>query len=317
MMTETTNAIMNDVVAPIWSVMIPTFNPSEYLEKVLNDVLSQKEKHPQMEVVVVDDASDKVDTAKLVLNYAGDRVACVVHKTNKGLAGNWNYCISNAQGKYVHILHQDDRIHPGFYSNIEKLFQDYPQCGAAFCRHEFIDENNNVIGTSELEQNLEGVIAYFIDRIFVSQRIQCPSIVVPKAIYQLVGLFRDDLHYTLDWDMWKRIAAEYEIAYSPEILCAYRIHSGSETTRLRQRGICFKDHLKAVNIAKEYLPKSKANALATLAKRHSYQIELGFAWSNLLQGNARTARSQAFNLIRLGCINMEVMKLIACSFRGI
>ena len=46
----------------------------------------------------------------------GDRVA--VHQKSlrtNGLAGIWNRCIERARGEWVHILHQDDIVLPGFY----------------------------------------------------------------------------------------------------------------------------------------------------------------------------------------------------------
>ena len=57
----------------------------------------------------------------------------------------------------------------------------------------------------------------------------------------------------LDWDMWQRIALAYPIWYEPELLACYRVHTGSETMRLRRMGGDFADEAKAIPIIERLL----------------------------------------------------------------
>ena len=42
-----------------------------------------------------------------------------------------------------------------------------------------------------------------------------------------------------DWEMWVRIAAHYDVAYTPEILAEYRLHLVTHLTPiLPQRKTC-------------------------------------------------------------------------------
>ena len=73
---------------PFWSVMIPTYNPSEkYLEETLRCVLSQDPGVEQMQIEIVDDCSPKVDVAALVRQIAGDRVGVYRSPINQGWLG--------------------------------------------------------------------------------------------------------------------------------------------------------------------------------------------------------------------------------------
>ena len=54
---------------------------------------------------------------------------------------------------------------------------------------------------------------------------------VRRTVFDSVGRFDEspEMRSFEDWEMWLRIAARYEIAYVPEVLARYRVHSGSVT----------------------------------------------------------------------------------------
>src|ERR1700709_2756259 len=98
---------------PFWSVMIPTYNPPKpYLEQALSSVLDQGLNEHEMQIEVVDDCSSSVDVESLVKPLGGERIKFSRTKKNLGLAGCWNTCLSRSQGRWVHLLHQDDYVLP-------------------------------------------------------------------------------------------------------------------------------------------------------------------------------------------------------------
>ncbi len=246
---------------PFWSVMIPTYNSLEYLEETLRSVLSQDPGEGEMQIEVLEDCSPS-DPAELVRRVAGDRVRVWRQPKNLGLAGNWNSCIERARGEWVHILHGDDLVHPGFYLRLRRGIENRPEIGAAFCRHYFIDGPGKITALSALERADAGVLGgSWLERLAVGQRVQCPSAVVRKATYERVGGFRGDLHYTLDWEMWLRIASNGPWWFEPEPLASYRSHEHNETARLAHSCEMVKDCLRALEIVKAYLPASEAPRL--------------------------------------------------------
>src|SRR4051794_29434054 len=106
----------DDKKRPLWSVMIPAYNPrADHLEQALRSVLIQDPGPERMQIEVVDDCSPEVDVAALVKRIAGEQVAFSRNDRNLGLARGWNSCVSRSRGDWVHILHQDDYVLPGFY----------------------------------------------------------------------------------------------------------------------------------------------------------------------------------------------------------
>ena len=83
---------------PTWSVMIPTYNPTDHLRVALESVLeAARQLGEPMQIEVVDDASPTVDVAGLVASW--DLAGVTVHRREKngGLAACWNDCVARAK----------------------------------------------------------------------------------------------------------------------------------------------------------------------------------------------------------------------------
>ncbi|MEB3282275.1 MAG: glycosyltransferase [Lyngbya sp.] len=254
---------------PFWSVIVPTYKPNrEYLTQTLKSILNQSLAIEEMQIEIVDDCSPDEDLEPFVKQIAGNRISFYRQPRNLGLIGNWNDCIQRAKGKWVHILHQDDLVLPEFYHKLRELLEEYPQAGAGFCRHYYVDAEGKQRSISALEQENSGILDNWIERIAVMQRVQFASIVVKRSVYETLGGFSQDAGSAADWEMWKRIAAHYSVVYEPQPLACYRLHSSSESSRLISVGENITDTLKAIEISHSYLPPEKAETLSKQAREH-------------------------------------------------
>jgi cellulose synthase/poly-beta-1,6-N-acetylglucosamine synthase-like glycosyltransferase len=246
--------------------MIPAYNRTKYLEKTLTSVLSQDPGPEEMQIEVVDDASLVDDPEPLVRRIAGDRVSFVRNPRNLGLMPNFNNCIERSRGHWVHILHTDDLVFPGFYGRLKIALEARTDIGAAFCRHAYIDGNERWLRTSELESPKAVVLADFIGKIGASNGIQFASVVVRRNVYEQWGGFRLDLPYTADWEMWVRIAAHYPIWYEPATLAAFRIHSTSATAGFKSSGEHVADIRRCIEVSRPWLPPDLAQSISRRAR---------------------------------------------------
>lgn len=290
--------IFNETDRPLWSVIIPTYNGIKYLEKTLTSVLEQDPGSDLMQIEVIDDCSTQDDPEELVREISQSRVSFYRQPKNLGLIGNWNDCISRARGHWVHILHQDDVVKFGFYRRLQAAFEKEPTIGAAFCRYFYMDEKGCEQALSPLERETPGVISNWIERIAVMQRIECPSIVVKREVYENLGGFSQEAHYAADWEMWKRIAAHYPVWYEPELLACYRSHSLSESSRLIRSGANIADTRKAIEISQSYLPITIAAELSNQARENCAFKALNIARRMLSTGDIDAAIAQMREGIR-------------------
>jgi len=240
---------------PLFSVMLPACEPDEKLCQALETVLQQAAPREEMQIAVVDDASTPGLVARLVRSIdRGRRIDVIEHERRLGLSGNWNRAISLARGHLVHLLHQDDYVHPGFYARMAVGFSRASDVGMAFCRSRIVDDHGRLIKLSSRPQWLPGVLSDWLITIAKRQRIQTPAAVVARRTYEAVGGYRPDLCHALDWEMWVRIAARHRVWYEPRPLATYRRHVSNETTRLFASGAVWPDMIKAIRMNSALLP---------------------------------------------------------------
>lgn len=99
---------------PKLSVLIPTYNREDYVGMAIESVLNQE--FYDIEIICSDNAStDK--TFQILLEYQKNDPRVKVFRNNKNLGPVWNWqkCLENATGEYVHWLWSDDWIEPNFY----------------------------------------------------------------------------------------------------------------------------------------------------------------------------------------------------------
>ena len=250
---------------PFWSVMIPAYNRTKYLERTLVSVLSQDPGPDEMQIEVVDDVSAVEDPEPLVRRIGGARVSFVRNSRNLGLMPNFNNCIQRSVGLWVHILHTDDFVLPGFYSRLRAALEWRSDVGAAFCRHAFVDQNERLQGISELERPTPGILPDAVAKIASIVRIQFPAIVVRRSVYEQLGGFRPDLLHTADWEMWVRIAAHHPFWYEPAVLAAFRGHSASASANLRSSGGGLAETRRCIEVSRAWLPPDRAEVISRRA----------------------------------------------------
>lgn len=248
---------LHDVVGsrPTLSIVIPTFEPQAFLLETLKSVLDQDDGETKMQIVVVDDGSARANLKESLAQFPNaSRIELREHADTLGLAGNWNRAIGYARGEFIHILHQDDVVAPGFYRALLSGMRRSPRIGMGFCRHAFIDERGRLERISHRERWRPGILRNWLERISERQRLQCPAAIVRREAYEKLGGFRPDLRYALDWEMWVRIAASYQVWYEPRVLASYRRHSAAETARLHASGTTSDDMLPAIGAMSAHLP---------------------------------------------------------------
>lgn len=273
--------------------MIPTYNCITFLKETLQSVLVQDPGETIMQIEVVDDFSTDGDVAALVQLVGQGRINYFRQEYNKGSLRNFETCINRSVGHYLHILHGDDRVEPGFYQEIGSLFTAYPEAGAAFTNFSFINGKSNKLNINNPPVlKASGIISDFLLKIAGQQLVQPPAIVVKRSVYEVLGSFYAVI-FGEDWEMWTRIAAHYPVAYSPRCLAFYRVayHAGVSYQSF-STGQNINDIIKVISIIQNYLPVPHRKKLRKDALIY-YAIFCFKVANNLLLTNKNAARIQA------------------------
>lgn len=300
---ENTNVIPpvdTGIKRPLWSVMIPTYNPKNFIFEALESVLSQDPGEENMQIEIVDDCSDKVDIPKLIGDLGKGRIKYYRLPKNVGHSFNFTEALRRSKGKYIHLLHDDDYVKPGFYKKFGEIFEKFPEAGAVYCRQEYIDDTGKFLFNSEPDLNETGYLEDALIKIAERQRIQYCAMAVKRSTYEKTGGFIRKNIGCEDWEMWVRIAAKFKIVYEPEIYATYRIHRTSMTLNDMRTGQDMRFLTEAVDIFNQYLPKEKRKEVKKFTKK--YYAGYSFRNSMMLldeQSDEKGAAEQLTETIRL------------------
>lgn len=277
---------------PFWSVMIPAYNDTRYFEQTLRSVLEQDPGPEEMQIEVIDDCSTKDDPEEMVREIGKNRISFSRQPHNVGQIPNWNTCLQRARGHWIHLLHQDDVVMPGFYSRLQESLEKEETVGAAFCRHVHMDEDGIWQFLSVVERRTPGILANWLECIAVGQRTQFVSTVVRRSTYEKLGGFCPEAYSAADWEMWVRIAAHFPIWYEPQVLACFRVHSASQSSRLIETGANIAHVREAIAITQSYLPASNADKLSSKARENFALFALQTARQLLVEKNQTAAKAQ-------------------------
>ena len=242
-----------NIKCPLWSVLIPTYNCAHYLRETLASILAQDPGEEVMEIIIVDDYSTKDDPEAVVKEFGQGRVQFIRQEKNVGKVKNYETGLKASRGRYIHQLHGDDFVYNGFYKEMEAIFNESPNAGAAFCRTNYIDSQSRITGVTGMIQDNEGIVPDILEKLYTQQYIQTPSMVVKREVYETIGCFDRRLNCMEDWEMWIRIANNYPIATSNKVLAAYRSHHNNATNNTFKDGTALKTHQLICDLVDGYI----------------------------------------------------------------
>jgi glycosyltransferase involved in cell wall biosynthesis len=223
---------------PAVSILIPVYQGSRYLEASLRSVFAQS--FEDFDVTVVDDASSdgSPEIARRVADECGGgrHFRLIRNDTRQGLVGNWNRCLELSTGTYVLIFHQDDILDPGMLQRAVAAFEQHPDVGFVYSGYRCIDSQDRDLPPWS-ESSFVGRTARLslLEALMRENFICCPSVVVPRAVYDEVGRFDTRFVFSADMEMWLRIAARRDVFCCPEIGVRYRLHDTQVTELFRNR----------------------------------------------------------------------------------
>ena len=109
----------SNIDRPLLTIAIPTYNRARYLSALLHSLSEQVGKDSRVELLISDNASSD-ETPELIDSLKDKDVLCryIRNQENIGPDKNFLQCYTEASGKYVWIVGDDDMILPGAVERI-------------------------------------------------------------------------------------------------------------------------------------------------------------------------------------------------------
>ena len=185
---------------PFFTIVIVCWNSDKTISRTIESVLEQDFK--DYEYVIVDGGSTD-DTIDIIKAYEPRFEGRLKYRseTDKGIYDAFNKGIERATGKYIWLVNSDDYIEPGVLGKLHDLVKD---CNEG--DEPIISAIMNCISSDgktlyQVKSSPEKVAAAYRNNTMGTIH---PATIVPKRIYDLVGLY--DINYKIigDIDWFKR-----------------------------------------------------------------------------------------------------------------
>lgn len=197
---------------PKVSVIIPTHNRAMLLKKAIQSVLDQS--YTDFEIMVYDDASTD-NTPQVVESFTDKRIKFTRHERNIGVNEVRNNAVINSNSDYIAFLDDDDEWLP---TKLEKqigvLEGSTDKLGAVYTGAYWIDMKLDKLVKTSVPRYRGNILKDLLMDNFITTA----SIIIKRPCFNKVGLFDSDCKYAEDFDMWIRIATEFDFDYVAEPL---------------------------------------------------------------------------------------------------
>lgn len=115
-----------------YSVIIVTYNSAAWVGECLDSLMRQQGDCARLELIVVDNAS--TDDTVAILRSAYPDLTILRNERNLGFAAAVNQGVKAAGCSRLLFLNPDSRVEPGFFSGLERFFDEYPGPSIVGCR---------------------------------------------------------------------------------------------------------------------------------------------------------------------------------------
>lgn len=133
------------MLAPLVSIIIPTYNREKIIHETLDCALLQD--YQNIEIIIVDNCSTD-RTFDILKEYQAKHSKIKIYQNaeNLGPVRNWEVAISYVTGKYIKILWSDDKISPDFISRCVGILESNNDVGFVYTKTEiFFHDHEEIV----------------------------------------------------------------------------------------------------------------------------------------------------------------------------
>lgn len=185
----------NSSTTPKVSIVTPSFNQGQFIEKTILSVLAQD--YSNLEYIVMDGGSTD-STSSLLASY-NSYIDRAISEKDDGQSDAINRGFQLCSGEIFAYLNSDDcYANQGVISKVVRYFQEYPNVDVIYGQRYYIDEKGHFHFCYPTRP-------FNKESLHVSCYIHQECAFWRRSIYEKAGGFVDDsFRFAMDYDLWMR-----------------------------------------------------------------------------------------------------------------
>ena len=223
------------------SIITASYNYANYIEDVINSVISQT--YSDWELIVVDDGSSDNSVAIIKSYCAKDpRIKLFQHEgeINKGLKETILFGLEKCTGDWVAFLESDDLFKPDNLLKKVEVANKHPDVKLIFNKVKFLwDKDRPDYNKQEFENtqktlsNMSCPRNMFYDFYIKNMILTFSCVMVEKNVLKNTD-FNTPFDAALDWWLWIHLAYENKFYYLDEELTSWNLHPQSYISKSKK-----------------------------------------------------------------------------------
>lgn len=215
---------------PKISIVTPSYNQAEFLEKTILSVLNQN--YPNLEYIIIDGGS--TDGSVEIIRKYEKYLTYWVSEQDEGQAAAINKGFLKSTGEILAWLNSDDTYAPDTIATIADYFCCHPEVDVLYGDVNVIDEHSRVMRRS-------------LDVIFTKKRLVYGAVGITQAetffrrdAFIEAGMVRKDFFFCLDAELWLKMCLKgAHFFHLRKILANFRVHKSSKSSKYPE--VCHKE----------------------------------------------------------------------------
>ena len=254
--TEETSPSIYESLAEIPSITIvtPTRNQGNFIEETIRSILLQN--YPKLEFIIMDGKS--TDYTVQILKKYDSWITHWESKKDNGQTHAINKGFKQAQGDLINWVNSDDILAKNGLFNLIIGFNTYPE--AALIHGQSI----TILENGQLEKYCPSGYPDFDLEYLGSFPFLQPASFYKKNVLNHIGFLDESFDFTMDRDLFIRIALNYKIQYIDAPIAYFRVQPDAKTFRYNDNWAADRHRvisklLRSLNAQEEILSLQKMN----------------------------------------------------------
>jgi glycosyltransferase involved in cell wall biosynthesis len=235
---------------PKISIVTPSFNQGQYIEETIRSVLLQG--YPDFEYIVVDGGS--ADGSVEIIRRYERWLTRWVSEPDHGQSDAINKGMRLATGEIVNWINSDDCLLPGALKVVADTYSSQPGSLVVGAGVDFDEASRKAVVVFPRRTSVQNIIRFWEGWFDWLQ----PSIFFSRQKFLEVGGLAENLHFSMDIDLYCRLMQFAPVAYTLTPISRFRRHGAAKTQS--QYHTTMLEHIKVVSKYKQLLNRQEARA---------------------------------------------------------
>jgi glycosyltransferase involved in cell wall biosynthesis len=212
------------VIQPKISVIIPSLNQGNFLDRTILSILNQK--YSNIEIILIDGGSTD-DTISIIKQYE-KHLSYWVSEPDRGQSHALNKGLKVSSGDLIGWLNSDDIYLPNVFQELARVALENPEYDIYYANRINVDADDRFMGKVTYARSAPGFMAFFAKYrglTFCSQ-----AAFFRRNLFKDVGQFDESFDIVMDVDFFYRcILRQKKFHYTNRVWGAWRQHGAAKT----------------------------------------------------------------------------------------